>query len=63
VAKSLDRLRDTGLRLATLTNSTRQVAEAQMENPALRDYFDAFWSDALASYARAAERRGGGVKR
>src|SRR5918999_317708 len=40
VAESLDRLRDAGLRLATLTNSTRQVAEAQMENSGLRDYFE-----------------------
>ena len=40
VAKSLDRLRDAGLRLATLTNSTRHVAEAQMENSELRGYFE-----------------------
>ena len=40
VAESLDRLRDAGLRLATLTNSTRQVAEAQMEYSGLRDYFE-----------------------
>jgi 2-haloacid dehalogenase len=39
VAESLDRLRKAGLRLATLTNSTKQVAEAQMENSGLRDYF------------------------
>jgi 2-haloacid dehalogenase len=40
VAESLDRLRGAGLRLATLTNSTRQVAEAQMNNSGLRDYFE-----------------------
>jgi 2-haloacid dehalogenase len=40
VAESLSRLRDAGLRLATLTNSTQQVAEAQMENSGLRDYFE-----------------------
>jgi len=40
VAESLDRLRDAGLRLATLTNSTKQVAQAQMENSGLRDYFE-----------------------
>jgi 2-haloacid dehalogenase len=40
VAESLDLLRDAGLRLATLTNSTRQVAEAQIENSGLRDYFE-----------------------
>jgi 2-haloacid dehalogenase len=40
VAESLSRLRDAGLTLATLTNSTQQVAEAQMENSGLRDYFE-----------------------
>jgi 2-haloacid dehalogenase len=40
VAESLSRLRDAGLRLATLTNSTQQVAEAQMENSGLRDFFE-----------------------
>ena len=59
VAESLDRLRDAGLRLATLTNSTRQVAEAQVGNSELRDYFDDFWSDALESFKRAAEQEEG----
>jgi 2-haloacid dehalogenase len=40
VAASLGQLREAGLRLATLTNSTRQIAEAQMENSGLRDYFE-----------------------
>jgi 2-haloacid dehalogenase len=40
VAESLSRLRDAGLRLATLTNSTQQVAEAQMDNSGLRGYFE-----------------------
>ena len=40
VAESLDLLRDAGFRLATLTNSTKQVAEAQMESSGLRDYFE-----------------------
>jgi 2-haloacid dehalogenase len=40
VAKSLERLREAGLRMATLTNSTREVAEAQMENSGLRVYFE-----------------------
>ncbi len=40
VVESLDLLRDAGLRLATLTNSTQQVAEAQMNNSGLRDYFE-----------------------
>lgn len=40
VAESLERLREAGLRMATLTNSTQQVAEAQMENSGLRGYFE-----------------------
>ena len=40
VVESLSRLREAGLRLATLTNSTRQVAEGQMENSGLRNYFE-----------------------
>jgi 2-haloacid dehalogenase len=40
VAPSLQRLRDAGLRLATLTNSTAQVAEAQLTYAGLRDYFE-----------------------
>jgi 2-haloacid dehalogenase len=40
VAESLDRLRDAGLRMVTLTNSTQQVAEAQLENSGLRGYFE-----------------------
>jgi 2-haloacid dehalogenase len=40
VSESLERLRDAGLRLATLTNSTQQVAEAQMESSGLRGYFE-----------------------
>src|SRR6266498_368718 len=40
VAKSLQRLRDGGLRLAALTNSTAQFAEAQLTNAGLRDRFE-----------------------
>ena len=40
VAPSLQRLRDAGLRLATLTNSTAQVAEAQLTYAGLRDHFE-----------------------
>ena len=40
VRPALERLRDAGLRLATLTNSTLQVAEAQMQHAGLRDLFD-----------------------
>ena len=40
VPESLARLRATGLRLATLTNSTAEVAEAQLTNAGLIEYFD-----------------------
>jgi 2-haloacid dehalogenase len=40
VPDSLDRLRDAGFRLATLTNSTQEVAEAQIENAGLTDRFE-----------------------
>ena len=40
VAQSLQRLRDAGLRLATLTNSTARAAEAQLANAGLRDHFE-----------------------
>jgi len=40
VPDSLDRLSDAGFRLATLTNSTQEVAEAQVENAGLTDRFE-----------------------
>ena len=40
VTESLERLREAGLRLATLTNSTRRVAEDQINNSGLREYFE-----------------------
>jgi 2-haloacid dehalogenase len=40
VKESLGRLRDGGIRLAALTNSTQQVADAQIDNSGLREYFD-----------------------
>ena len=40
VDESLGRLRDRGIRLAALTNSTQQVADAQIDNSSLREYFD-----------------------
>ena len=69
VAESLSRLRDAGLRLATLTNSTQQVAEAQMENSGLRGYFEQVLSADAARrlkpapepYRMAAEALGVGV--
>jgi 2-haloacid dehalogenase len=40
VPGSLDRLRDAGFRLATLTNSTQEVADAQVRNAGLGDKFE-----------------------
>jgi 2-haloacid dehalogenase len=40
VTESLDRLREAGFRLATLTNSTQEVAEAQIQNAGLSDRFE-----------------------
>jgi len=40
VAKSLQRLRDAGFKLATLTNSAAKAAEAQLTFAGLRDHFD-----------------------
>src|ERR671921_236481 len=40
VPDSLDRLRDAGFRLATLTNSAQKVAEAQVENAGIADRFE-----------------------
>jgi 2-haloacid dehalogenase len=40
VSDSLDRLREVGFRLATLTNSTQEIAEAQIENAGLSDRFE-----------------------
>jgi len=41
---ALARLRQAGLRLVTLTNSTAQVAEAQMTNAGLSGYFEQIFS-------------------
>lgn len=40
VRESLERLRIAGFRRATLTNSTAEVAEAQLKNAGIRDYFE-----------------------
>src|SRR3712207_3085305 len=40
VEENLGRLQDAGLRLAALTNSTQQVADAQIDNSGLRGYFE-----------------------
>ena len=44
VAKSLDRLRDAGFQLAALTNSTGEVAEAQLAFAGLTDKFESILS-------------------
>jgi 2-haloacid dehalogenase len=66
VADGLQRLRDAGLRLAALTNSTEQVARAQLEHAGLLDAFDLVLSadtvrrlkPAPEPYRMAAERLG-----
>jgi 2-haloacid dehalogenase len=40
VGAALARLRDVGIRLATLTNSTQEVTEAQISNSGLGEYFE-----------------------
>src|ERR671917_2791747 len=40
VEENLSRLRNAGVRLAALTNSTQQVADAQLESSGLRGYFE-----------------------
>jgi 2-haloacid dehalogenase len=40
VAEALARLREAGVRLAALTNSTQEVAEAQISNSGLGEYFE-----------------------
>jgi len=64
--ESLERLRDAGLRLAALTNSPPQVAEAQLTNAGLRDLFEQALSadrvrrlkPAPAPYRMAADKLG-----
>src|SRR5919107_5604467 len=66
VPDSLDRLREAGFRLATLTNSTQEVAEAQVENAGIADRFEQILSadtakrlkPAPASYRMAAQSLG-----
>ena len=66
VAGALQRLRDAGLRLASLTNSTEEVARAQLEHAGLIDAFELVLSADTAGrlkpapepYRMAAERLG-----
>jgi 2-haloacid dehalogenase len=69
VAGALRRLREAGLRLASLTNSTEEVARAQLEHAGLVDTFELVLSadtvgrlkPAPEPYRMAAERLGVGV--
>jgi 2-haloacid dehalogenase len=71
VADALRRLGDAGLRLAALTNSTEEVARAQLEHTGLIDAFELVLSadtvrrlkPAPEPYQMAAERLGVGVDR
>jgi 2-haloacid dehalogenase len=66
VRDGLERLRQAGLRLATLTNSTEQVVQAQISNAGLSQYFERMFSvDAVQrlkpapqAYRMVAERLG-----
>ncbi len=56
VPESLARLRDAGLRLAALTNSSTTAVEAQLTNSGLMDYFEQALSvDAVRRFKPAAE--------
>jgi 2-haloacid dehalogenase len=69
VRPALEQLRDAGFRLATLTNSTAEVGEAQVTNAGLRDLFEQTLSadtvrrlkPAPEPYRMAAERLGVGM--
>ena len=66
VEENLSRLRDAGIPLAALTNSTQQVADEQINNSGFRDYFEQVLSadavqrlkPALEPYRMAAESLG-----
>jgi 2-haloacid dehalogenase len=69
VPGALRRLREAGVRMVTLTNSTAQVAEAQLGFAGIRDQFEASFSadevrrlkPAPEPYRMVAERLGAGV--
>lgn len=55
-AGALERLRDAGFRLVTLTNSAPEAAEAQMQHSGLREYFECrFTVDPVRRYKPAPE--------
>lgn len=56
VAPGLDKLKEAGFRLFTLTNSPPLVVEAQLQNAKLTDYFEnSFSVDAVKTFKPAAE--------
>jgi len=56
VAPGLDKLKEAGFRLITLTNSPPHVVEAQLKNSNLTDFFEASFSvDAVKLFKPAAE--------
>jgi 2-haloacid dehalogenase len=69
VVPALDHLKAAGMRLATLTNSTREVAEAQLTSAGIRPYFEQVLSvdgarrfkPAPQVYLRAASDLGVGI--
>jgi 2-haloacid dehalogenase len=69
VKSSLEKLRAAGLRLASLTNSTQRVAEAQLSNAGLTTYFERILSadsvkrlkPAPEPYRMAAQHLGVGI--
>ena len=69
VRPALEQLRDAGFRIAALTNSTREVEEAQLTNAGIRDLFEAALSaedarrlkPAAEAYTTAARAMGTGI--
>ncbi len=54
VEEGLSALRDAGFRLATLTNSTAEVGEKQIDNSGLREYFEQTLSADTAGHLKPA---------
>ena len=54
VTESLHHLREAGFRMAALTNSTAEVAEAQLEHAGLRDFFEQALSADMAGRLKPA---------
>jgi DNA-binding transcriptional ArsR family regulator len=58
VSQHLKVLKDAGLVIDRRDGSRRLYAVDPNGLDAMRAYFDSFWSDALAAFQRAAERKG-----